>query len=499
LNSDHYDDVSKGRQLSRPVLVVGAGPVGLTAALMLARHGTPVRIIDSNASKTELSKALIVWKRTLQVLDPIIPWEQFLNGHILAKRAIFLHDGKKIATLAFDSANQCIPQGVFIPQSATEELLISSLQSYGVQVERETKLIDFKCDESGVMCSLSTGDSFETSWLIGCDGAHSTVRHKLKIEFPGSTINRRWILADVELDGDTPEESLIMEQGSGGTLGFFPISTNRWRLIADDGPYEDGVTYEEPTFKDIKNIIEAKSSMRCSLRCTHWISQFSVNERQVENYVHGRVLLAGDAAHVHSPAGGQGMNTGIQDAVNLAWKVSLVEMGVASPDFLNTYQEERHPIGSMVVKNSGRMLKAAMIDNPVLSAIQRIGMHFALQIPFVHDQISSFLSEDSVNYRGCSLAATAKGKYRPGDIFPDFKWGECSATNLLRANEASHICAKEENSLRLGFGGFEVTNIVSPELIEIFGGDVLIRPDGVIAAIGESNINCWIDKISNSY
>jgi len=477
------------------VLVVGAGPVGLTTALMLARHGTPVRIIDCNAGQTQLSKALILWKRTLQVLDPVLPWEKLLEGHLAAKQGLFYQGGKQIATLPFENKGRCLPGGIFIPQNDTESILISKLDSYGVNVERNTKLVGFNTSSEEVTCELDTGEKVRTPWLIGCDGAHSTVRHTLGLKFHGNTVNRRWILADVIVEGDVPEGSAIMEIGAKGFLALFPISTNRWRVIADCGPRESEVEYSDPTIDEIQAILTERSSMQWVVLDTKWTGQFSVNERQVENYVHGRVLLAGDAAHVHSPAGGQGMNTGMQDAANLAWKVSLVERGAASINLLQTYQDERHPIGAMVLKNTGRMLKAAMIENPALRAVQGLGVHLALSAPVVQRHMALFLSEDNITYRGGPLAAKSSGKFRSGDAFPDLDINGNSATNLLRNNEATLLTSSIGAQIDFGKGGFPITQVTSQAITEQLGGDVLVRPDGVIAAIGENTIQPWLDDL----
>jgi 2-polyprenyl-6-methoxyphenol hydroxylase-like FAD-dependent oxidoreductase len=481
--------------MGNTVLVIGAGPVGLSAALMLARHGTSVRIIDSNEGPTPLSKALVLWKRSLQVLDPVIPWEKFLEGHMTASQGLFYQGGKQIATLPFQNKSRCLPAGIFIPQSDTESILISTLASYGVVVERNTKLVGFQTSDEFVTCEFNTGEKVETPWLIGCDGAHSTIRHGLNLEFCGNTVDRRWLLADVIVDSEAPKGSAIMESGPDGFLALFPISANRWRLIADGGPHEAGVQYTDPTITEVQSIFTKRSSMQWVVRDTKWTGQFSINERQVENYVHGRILLAGDAAHVHSPAGGQGMNTGIQDAVNLAWKISLVERGAASVDLLQTYQDERHPIGAMVLKFTAQMLKASMIKNPALRTVQAIGMHLALSVPSIQRHMASFLSEDNITYRGGPLAPKTNGSFRPGDAFPDLDIEGESATNLLRGNEATLVTSKSGFPMEFGKKGFPITEVISKKLTGQLGGDVLVRPDGVIAAIGSDNIQEWLGSI----
>jgi 2-polyprenyl-6-methoxyphenol hydroxylase-like FAD-dependent oxidoreductase len=462
---------------------------------MMARHGTSVRIIDTNDAPTTLSKALVVWRRTLQVLDGVVPWESVLHGHVLAERGLFYDGGRQIADLSFNTPGHGIPAGVFIPQCDTEGLLLAALAKRGVQVERSTSLQSFKPDAEGVQCTLDTGETLRTPWLIGCDGAHSTVRHTLGLEFPGETVDQRWLLADVLIDGDAPSGAAIMEGGAQGPVAIFPVGDDRWRIIAAAGPHEHGKTYDDPTVDDIQRVLSERSSLGWTVREALWLGQFGVNERQIDRYVHGRVLLAGDAAHVHSPAGGQGMNTGMQDAANLAWKVSLVECGGAGPGLVETYQAERHPIGAAVVKYTGRMLKAAMLKSPVLRAVRGMGMHLALSVPAVQRKLASAMAEEHVHYRGGPLAATGRGTHRPGDAFPDAELDGQLATNLLRGHEAVLVSAAPGEAPLFGSGGFAMSRVGSPKVVELFGGDVLVRPDGVIAAIGD-DIGPWLERLA---
>jgi len=477
--------------MSNPILIVGAGPVGLTAAVLLARHGTSVRIIDTNNSPTTLSKALVVWRRTLQVLDPVVPWESVLQGHVRAERGLFYDGGRRIAELPFDTPGHGLPAGVFIPQCDTEALLLEALASRDVHVERSTSLSTFQSDADGVDCTLSTGERLRTPWLIGCDGAHSTVRHTLGLSFSGETVDQRWLLADVLIDGDAPVGAAIMEGGPEGPVAIFPVGKDRWRVIAAAGPREEGVTYDDPTIDDMQRVLTERSSLGWTVREAIWLGQFGVNERQVERYVHGRVLLAGDAAHVHSPAGGQGMNTGMQDAANLAWKVALVECGSACVGLVETYQDERHPIGAAVVKYTGRLLHAAMVKSPVLRAVRGMGMHLALSVPAVQQKLASAMAEDVVSYRGGPLAPKAQGEHRPGDAFPDLPLDGGLATDLLRGHQAVLLCADSHGPTAFGAGGFEITRVAAPLLVEQFGGPVLVRPDSVIAAIG-GDVEPWL-------
>ena len=484
--------------MTTSVLIAGAGPVGLTAALMMARHGTPLRIIDVNEGPTTLSKALVVWRRTLQVLDPALPWQRVLEGHIRAERGLFFDSGKPIAELPFESGDHGMPAGVFIPQCDTEQLLTEALAEHGVQVERSTKLESFEPGDEGVVCSLSTGETLQTPWLIGCDGAHSTVRHTLDLAFPGETVDQRWLLADIIIDGDAPQGAAVMEGGPQGPVALFPISENRWRVIASAGERAPGQDYADPTVEDIQRVIDTRSAMNWTIREALWLGQFGVNERQIASYVHGRVLLAGDAAHVHSPAGGQGMNTGMQHAANLAWKVSLVERGAAARSLIDTYQAERHPIGAAVVKYTGRMLKAAMIENSIVRSLRGTAMHLALSVPALRRKVASALTEDVVCYRNSPLAGGGgTRRLRPGDALPDRVWGDVLVSDALRGGEALHISDADAGPAQLGLGGFPIRRVVDAALVAELGGQVLVRPDGVIAAMGEVHISQWVESLSS--
>jgi 2-polyprenyl-6-methoxyphenol hydroxylase-like FAD-dependent oxidoreductase len=334
------------------VLVVGAGPVGLSAALMLARHGITVRIVDLNKGPTDLSKALVLWKRTLDTLNPAMPYGRFVDGHPHLRQAAIGFGARQRTLVQFPEPSNGAPPSAMIPQSSTERALIQRLKEFGVKVERETELLRFTPDTSGVTSVLRSpaGDSeVRTNWLLGCDGAHSLVRHRLGITFPGSTVDRRWMLADFEVaDDNPPAADQVMIRLSRGVNAAFPMGGSRWRLIADLGAGSEQGELATPTREDVQNTLNERTDLGWRVGVIHWTSEFSVNERQVDSYVHGRVVLVGDAAHVHSPAGGQGMNTGIQDAANVAWKIALAERGAAPASLVSTYDTERHPVGKDV-------------------------------------------------------------------------------------------------------------------------------------------------------
>jgi len=472
--------------MQKEVLVVGAGPVGLTAALMLTRHDIPVRIIDQNDAPTTLSKALIVWKRTLQTLDPVIQWETFDERFTRAATMQFVHEGQAAASINLHLGDEEIPVGILIPQCDTESILVSELQSRGVEVERNTLLKTFTQNEEGVDCEFSTGEQVQTPYLLGCDGAHSVTRHTLGIQFSGVTIPKVWQLADVSFEGDTEEGVMYTESTPAGAIAMFPISTGRIRLIADDGNERTEKTGSPPTLKDVQTILDTQSSLGLHATELHWSGEYIVNERQAERYSQGRVFLAGDAAHVHSPAGGQGMNLGMQDAANLAWKIACVMKGSDSK-LLDSYNEERYPIGQKVLEFSHKLIKSQTNKNPMFRIVNKVMMATLLKIQAVQHKMVSVLCEDVINVRESHLSGNGGG-----DMFP------CNddAFHYLRGNQATLFCLKIDENL--SFGPLPLAQVISDDVVSRFSGDVLVRPDGYIAAVGEDNIRQWLTQVVSS-
>lgn len=506
------------------VLICGAGPVGLTAALELARHGIRPRIIEVNDGPTELSKALVVWRRTLKVLDAEIPFERFLEDHGPIKSARLASDLKELRTIDLTEGqitNGGFPTGVLVPQSDTERILIEALSTHGIEVERGRRLTNFTASETGVACTIQTGESieeFDVDWLLGCDGGHSVARKGLKLPFPGITRDQDWLLSDVEILSSADSSQIRIEFNRKGVVAIFPIGHGRWRIMAE--LVGDHGVKGDPTAQDVQRILDQRTATGWKVGEPHWLSHFGVNERQVECYRHGRIVLAGDSAHVHSPAGGQGMNTGMQDAQNLAWKLALHLKGGAEESLLDTYQEERHPVGRAVVKGSARLLKFATFSNPLACIARNTMIRLVMSTRIGRRRLRETLSEEAISYRSSSLAdGTRLGVVRSGGTLPDgvvvMDGENVSVLRFLRHSEATIIVVGDVPSEDLpthfgsGKSGFPITvRRLGPggdaedrdgRLSALLGGEgslILVRPDTMVATVSRaaSDLQDWIDS-----
>ena len=409
--------------MTEPVLIVGAGPVGLTMAAALARRDVPVRIIERAAARTDKSKALVLWSRTLELLDIQGCVSPFLAAGLKGAGARIIAGGQEIVHLALDRAATPYNYALFLPQSETERLLEGELARLGVTVERQVELAAFTVEPDGVGATLRhlpDGDeeTARTRWLCACDGAHSTVRHGLGVAFAGATEPSIWILADVMISGVLPVEVTVCWQED-GILAFFPIGAGRFRIIADVAVAPDGGA---PSLADVQTLLDRRGPPGLTVHDPIWLSEFHINERKLKDYRVGPVFLAGDAAHVHSPAGGQGMNTGMQDATNLAWKLALVWHGAARPSLLDSYSPERSAVGDQVLRNAGRMTHVAILRNPILQQLRNAAAGVLGHIPALRQRLADQLCELDLHYAESPLAVRvphAAAHPAPGDRTPD--------------------------------------------------------------------------------
>ena len=393
------------------VLIVGAGPVGLTAAAELARYGVDLRIIDSSAHPSRTSKALVIWSRTLELMDRMGCTTAFLEAGLKARGATIRNGIGVLGRNSFDHVASPHPAPLMIPQSETERLLTAHLASFGITVEREVELIGFDEGVEEVAVRLRHADGREeaitTPWLLGCDGAHSAVRHGLGFKFCGEAEGNDWMLADVRLEGDRrpAEDEILPYLHRDGPFVIFPIPGGRSRVIALVGATDPDASRSDPTLPEVQAMIDSRTGRGFRATDPVWLSNFCINERKVEHYRRGRIFLVGDAAHVHSPAGGQGMNTGMQDAVGLAWRLALVMRGEGAASLLDSYSVERSAVGDMVLRNASRLTRMATLSNPAVQSARNIAIRVLLGVPAVRRRMATQMSEIAIGYPASPLSA----------------------------------------------------------------------------------------------
>ena len=393
------------------VLVVGAGPVGLTMAAEAARYGLSVRIIDKAPHASTTSKALVVWSRTLELFDRMGCTKAFLEAGIRSHGASMRHGGTVLGAARLDSIPSAYNFGLMIPQRDTERLMTAHLGSFGVSVEREIELTGFAAKPDHVEATLRHADgqqeTIEARWLVGCDGAHSTVRHQLAVPFDGKPQGDDWFLADVRLvgDGAPPQDEVTVYLHRDGLFVVFPMPGGRSRVVGTVGKSDPDHPRPDPTLDAVQALADGRTAGGFRVTDPEWLSTFRVQERKVADYRHGPVFLAGDASHIHSPAGGQGMNTGMQDAINLAWKLAMVANGAAAPSLLDSYSPERSAVGDMVLHNATRLTDMATLSNPAAQAVRNLAMRFMMGLHTVRDRLATEMSETGIAYGASPLSA----------------------------------------------------------------------------------------------
>lgn len=389
------------------VLVVGAGPVGLMTALCVATQGLSCRIIDAAPEPEKESRAIGIQSRTLEVFEMGGFVEEFLDlGHPL--KAFNLHGraGERIMTIDLSRIPSRYRYILTLPQDQTERILTERLRLAGVEVERPLKLRSFEDDGAKVRAQVMGEGSdeleIECDWLIGCDGAHSRVRQVLGLQFSGQEYDLQFMLADVQVRTKLSEDMGYGFSRPDGLVAVFPMGNGHWRLIADN-PEPGWEQRERPSFEEWQTILDRRVSVPMEISDPNWMAYFQVNARIVERLRKGRVFVLGDAAHIHSPALAQGMNTGLQDAWNLGWKLALVQKGLATPELVDSYEAERHPVEQNVLKITDFTQTVVATTNSRTQAIRDFLAPLALRVKPIGDLARMRISELNINYRGSRI------------------------------------------------------------------------------------------------
>ncbi|KAE9364576.1 hypothetical protein N431DRAFT_489123 [Stipitochalara longipes BDJ] len=539
------------------ILIIGAGPTGLTLALELAAQPSPpsIRIIESTPTRSDKSRAFVLHPRTLELLarhtssSPSIIQKCIEKGRFndairfFAKKS-FVHE------LSFDEGmvRDCqFKNSLMISQADTETAIEEALVRFGVVVERGVKAENVRQDEDGsgitAVLKIIDGEGREREeevrckYVVGCDGAHSIVRKASEMKFEGGVYPQDFILADVRMKWE--QKTCLSFFLGNGFLGVFPLADGIIRLIVSRA--KDKGKDDEPTLQDFQDAVNEFIPGETEIYDPVWITRFRLHHRIVNCYRKGRCFVAGDAAHIHSPAGGQGMNTGMQDAVNLAWKLASVLRGQSSDALLDTYDKERRKVGLKLLNGTDRAFEMMATSNPVWLYLRNALVPWI--VPWAmsnQDMVVArfrFISQLGIRYRESSIVGQAsawKGALRGGDRAPDGKLkgsrgeksvlGLCTGVNfhiLLfsgigdaavndeRLGEVELNFRKDGNDSvkchkilnnRVGDGNANVDE--DGKVHELYGfkdpGYVLIRPDGYISFLGTLNtmeeLNIWVKK-----
>lgn len=402
-------------------LIVGAGPTGLTMACELARHGLSCRVMDQAEAPSIHSKALAVTSRTLETVEAMGITDELIAEGVKVHGVNIYANRQRIVHLSMDELETRYPYILSVPQSKTERTLEQLLSRLDGRVERPIQLTGFTQDDDGVTAIVHHAGAREehirARWLVGCDGAHSAVRHVLGLPFKGTRYEEAFMLADVRLDWGLPEDEAHVFFTPDGPVAAIPLPGGRHRLIVGVPQESAESDQTEGSLDQLRAIMDTRGLDWVRVSDPTWIAKFRIHRRMVPSFRVGRVFLAGDAAHIHSPVGGQGMNLGIQDAYNLAWKLALVTRGSGKPVLLDSYQAERHPIAAATLSGTDLATKIVTLRNPVAQALRNHLASFLSQRGHVQRRLTRAASGLIVNYRQSPIVAEPLG-WRGGGAAP---------------------------------------------------------------------------------
>jgi 2-polyprenyl-6-methoxyphenol hydroxylase-like FAD-dependent oxidoreductase len=457
------------------VLVVGAGPTGLVLAAELLRRGITTRIVDKGDGQALQSRALALHSRTLEVLDMMGIVERFLERGQTIRRFRMYTGPRPLLTLDLSRCGSRYGFMLNIPQDESERLLREHVSDLGGRIEQSTELLALRETERGVEATLKTADrrleTVTAAYLAGCDGSHSQVRKQLGLEFAGHPYDDDWLLADAVLDWEKPADEVhAFFNPRRGPVIFFPMRDGRWRVFV---PFAGDRGRHAPSLEDMQHLVDERCPLPVRLSDPTWLAAFRCQLRSTHAYRRGRVVLAGDAVHVHSPAGGQGMNTGMMDAHNLGWKLALVASAKAPETLLDTYGEERAPVARQVLALTDGIVRLGMVRQPVKLAVRDMLVPLASRLPALQRRAARRMTQQHVSYRAGCLSRSRESWHglRAGDRMPDVAVGGSRLFELLRAGE--HV------------------RLTSPG-----SATVLVRPDGYIGAIGDASIDAYLVALS---
>jgi 4,5-epoxidase len=413
------------------VLIAGAGPTGLTLACGLLAKGVAARVVDKAYRPAVTSRALGLQPRGIEVLERLGALRH-VPDHALQVEQIVVHiNSKRAATVRVGQRTALVTRpGLVISQADVEAALRQRVTELGGQIVWGREVAEAKQDSRGVIVSLADGGQCRVGWLVGCDGAHSRVRQLAGVGFPGAPLAERFLLVDVNADLPLSRHSIYLWLDGQSVFGAFPLpGQHSWRLMApaaDPGSESDLVS-DEAVRAEVAGVLGERTGCDPSLiRDPDWVTSFRIHRRLAETYRDGRILLAGDAAHVHSPFGGQGMNTGIGDAENLAWKLAMVVNGTAEHELLDSYEAERRPIAATLLKSTGAAGNLILGNDTFARVLRDRVVVPLMNRPAMERRVWENLSQLKVTYRNGPLGRRSRTWFSgegplPGDRVPDIE------------------------------------------------------------------------------
>lgn len=493
------------------LVIVGAGPTGLSLALEAARHDLSFRLVDRAEGPSTRSKALAVQARTLEIFDA---WQVAETAVAAGQPLRAIHarsGGERVATLRFDGLESPYPFPLILAQSKTERILADRLTALGGAVEWRTEMTGLRRTGDGVVATVDTpagGEEIEARWIAGCDGAHSAVRRVLDLPFEGEAYPEEFVLGDVKIDWHlAADEGHAFFHGADLLVALPLGEPRRWRLIATRRREEE--TGEDPDLAEVRRILRGTAGMKVDVTGPEWLASFRLHRRIVPRFRVGRAFLLGDAAHIHSPAGGQGMNTGVQDARNLGWKLGLAASGRAGDRILDTYDAERRPVAETILRWTDVAFRVALGQSALARAVRRFAPAVALDLDVVSRRARRLVSQLGIAYPDSPIVGEAADAPfgdgpEPGDRAPDAPlprpaWSEGARVfDLLR--EPLHVvllfgtAAGGELAERFAAAvarspireaSIHAVPVLEAEAAGAYGvgraGAVLVRPDGHVA------------------
>lgn len=384
------------------ILIVGAGPTGLMLGILLQREGIPFRIIEKEKERSPYSRALAIQTRSLELLQDIGLLEKFLEGGKEMGRVAFHSRKRRIGRFSMEGVASPFPFALVHPQERSEMLLEEHLKNRGVKVERGVELTSINADGKVTLLS-EREEKLQFSYVLGCDGGHSSIRKKLHIPFVGTDRNELFALADLKVQGPIDANTMCGFFSTDGVVAFIPMPEGYTRMIAANME-----TREELTLERLTEIVHRRTGRTFHLSDSKWTSYFTTHFRHSATMRKGSVFLLGDAAHIHSPVGGQGMNTGLQDAYNLAWKLARVVRKQAEDSLLETYEEERMQVAESLLKWTNQMTRLVTLRRNLFLTVRNTLLGYLFKRKFFQHRLRAWITQTRINYRESSLSQERK-------------------------------------------------------------------------------------------